>query len=84
MIEVEFLLDHPIFRRALAEAPDTRLEWIRNVAAPDGRKVLVWADEGQADFGDALANDPTIEHVRTIEGGARPLYEVHLVDEGAA
>jgi predicted DNA binding protein len=84
MIEVEFLLDHPVFRRALADAPDTELEWVRNVAGDDGRKVLVWADECRTDFGDALATDPTIKHVQTIEGGDRPLYEVRLVDEGAA
>ena len=85
MIVVEFRLDHPVLREALAEVPGMRVEWEQSNAIDESRvRMLVWAVGDDFDaFEDALENDPTVESPRRVaEVGDRRLYQTELINEG--
>lgn len=78
---VEFRLDYPFLREALQRVPDVEIEWVRNVAADDGREMLFWAHGDDFDaFDAAVEADPTVRLLDSTAVGEARIYRVALVN----
>lgn len=84
MLVVEFDVNSPILREALAHAPETRVSYEEQHRTTDGISFLFWAEGGDpADFEDGLKADPTVtDTVRLAETKRGRLYRVTFTEQG--
>ncbi|MFC7165492.1 helix-turn-helix domain-containing protein [Halospeciosus flavus] len=72
MLIVEFVLDHPILRTALRQAPDVTVTWCRTDGlgerpGAERATVLCWVEGDAAGFADAVEADPTATDFCVVE-----------------
>lgn len=85
MIIAEYTLDHPILRKALADAPETAVVWEASHQGPEGqRQFVAWVESDDPDaFEEAVHHDPSVENPDILaETDGRRLYRVELTREG--
>lgn len=84
MLVVEFHVDSPILRRALARAPDTEVAYEQQYQTEDGIVLLFWAAGSDLEgFAEGLPDDPTVTNeARLAETQERRLYRATFTDYG--
>lgn len=84
MLVVEYTVDSPILRRALADSRGTTVTHEQMYQREDGIKYLFWAAGGDLDaFEDGLTADPTVtDEVLIADTEGRRLYRVRFTEAG--
>ena len=85
MLIAEFLLDSPLLRTVLREAPDVQATVEEYYQQNDTLRVLLWVEGGDlARFEQALGSDPMVtESIRLTEVNDRRLYRVDYTEEAS-
>ncbi len=87
MLLATLLIDYPILRDSLSQAPDVTVTWERSDLTTDGdHRMLVWVDgDERPAFEAGLDTDRTIAAVlQRAAFGDRWLYQLALTPEGKA
>ncbi|MDF9744364.1 helix-turn-helix domain-containing protein [Natrinema salsiterrestre] len=89
MLLATLLVDYPILRETLSNAPGVTLTWEQSDLTGDGdHRMLVWVDGSDdeiAAFEAGLDVDPTVaESLQEIAFGDRWLYQLELTSAGKA
>ncbi|WP_226480312.1 helix-turn-helix domain-containing protein [Natrinema amylolyticum] len=85
MLLATLLVDYPILRDTLSQAPDIELTWEQSDLTGDGgHQMLVWIDgEGFEAFDAGLEADPTVTAAPpVVEFDGRRLYQLSLTSDG--
>lgn len=84
MLLVEFQVDSPILRDALARVPEMTVTHEQQYQEADAIRYLFWAEGGDFEaFEDALGEDPTVtQPTRLAAAACRRLYRVLFTETG--